>query len=120
MRSRVNQVAGAVLGLILLLRAEGVALEGRWVSVSAYTDASGAPPWGITASGRPTRPGVAACGRDVPFGTLVILADGRRVACWDRGGEIGPWNVDVWMADEGQAIRAGRRRVWGWMVRPIH
>ena len=74
-----------VIGLALLLRLEGVALDRTWVSVSHYADANGAYPFGITASGVHTGPGVAACGPSFEFGSTFMLDCDIIVSCWDRG-----------------------------------
>lgn len=84
------------------------------MNTSAYWDGDGAPPWGITASGAPTAPGIAACGPGLPFGTLLIPLDPTPHAayvCRDRGGAIRDGMVDIWMEDRAAALRWGRRDV---------
>ena len=85
------------------------------MSVSAYDNASGMPPWGVTASGARTAPGVAACGPDLEFGTLLISIDGATplvaYRCLDRGGAIDEGYADLWMASEAEALRWGRRNI---------
>lgn len=77
-------------------------------SISAYTDASGAPPYlGITASGRPTDGTTIACGPTFPFGTRFLI-DGVVKVCWDRGQGISDRHLDVWMESYEAAILYGR------------
>ena len=65
-------------------------------SVSAYTDANGMPPWGITASGVQTRDGICACGPSYDFGTLFIVGE-KLFVCRDRGGAISDQHLDLWI-----------------------
>lgn len=87
------------------------------LSVSAYTDASGVLPWGITASGVKTRDGICACGPSYPFGSLFILPDGRVLECQDRGGAITDGHLDMWCDDEAWALDVWeRRKLWVWVI----
>jgi 3D (Asp-Asp-Asp) domain-containing protein len=84
----------------------------RSMSVSAYVNSGGAPPYqGLTASGQYTREGFAACGPSFPFGTVFII-DGRGYICQDRGGAITDGHLDLWMADEASALEWGRQEKW--------
>ncbi|WP_419465839.1 3D domain-containing protein [Brevibacillus brevis] len=69
------------------------------------------PAHGITASGKPVREGVtAACPRDHPFGTRVMIPElGRTLTCLDRGGRITSRKLDVYIANKAEALRFGRR-----------
>ncbi len=81
------------------------------LSVSAYSNADGAPPYeGLTASGAQTTRGIAACGPAFPFGT-VMLVGGRLVVCLDRGGAITNGHLDLYM-EEGA-------KQWGRRVLPV-
>lgn len=90
----------ALLAAVLL---SGVvqAQESVQVRFTHYTDR------GLTASGGQTGPGVAACSMGFPFGTTLLLPDGQRLRCEDRGRLTHPW-VDVWVASlaEGRALAA--------------
>ena len=85
------------------------------MSVSAYDNASGMPPWGVTASGARTAPGICACAAGIPFGTLFIPIDGDMplvgYRCEDRGGAVTEGYLDLWMASEAEALRWGRRNI---------
>lgn len=100
-----------ILSLVLQLQ---VVYHYDTLSVSAYTNLSGARPHkGLMASGQYTRPGVAACGPSYAFGTLFILPDGTIVVCLDRGTEITDKHLDIWMltdpdGSETTALRFGR------------
>ena len=76
-----------------------------WVSLSISAYAV----HGTTASGHPTRPGVAACGRSYPFWTQFVLPDGTVRTCLDRGGLVTNGHLDVWVADYTTAIQLGRK-----------
>ena len=87
-------------------------------SVSAYTDANGMPPWGITASGVQTRDGICACGPSYDFGTLFVLPSGKVLECQDRGGAITDEHLDMWTDDEAWALDVwGRRELDAWVIR---
>jgi 3D (Asp-Asp-Asp) domain-containing protein len=66
----------------------------------------------ITASGVEVVPGVtAAAGPGVPFGTRVYIPGfGFRVV-QDRGGQIGPGQIDVAVGTQDEALAWGRRAV---------
>lgn len=85
------------------------------MSVSAYDDSSGVPPWGVTASGALTAPGICACARDIEFGTLFVPIDGDMplvaYVCRDRGGLVGDGYLDVWVESEAEAWSWGRRSI---------
>jgi 3D (Asp-Asp-Asp) domain-containing protein len=98
-----------ILALLLALHSVGLHATVVPMSVSAYTNAGGAPPYqGLTASGQYTREGFAACGPSFPFGTVFII-DGRGYICQDRGGAITDGHLDLWMADEAAAVGWGRQ-----------
>ncbi len=93
----------------------------RLFSVSAYTNACVPANNGLTASGTITRPGVAACGPGLPFGTHILLATGRVVICLDRGGLISDGHLDIWIpvdidGTETTALRMGRREMLGIVI----
>lgn len=97
--------------IVLLLAASAIIAP---YNVSAYWDGDGVPPWGITASGAQTAPGICACGPAYPFGTLFIPLDpAPHVAyvCQDRGGAIRDGMIDIWMTTQKGALRWGRRQV---------
>lgn len=102
---------------ILLLLAGAFAAT---FDVSAYWDGDGMYPFGITASGVPTAPGIVACGPAFPFGTLFVSVDGDMPhaadRCFDRGGAIHDGRIDVWMESRAAALRFGRRNVRMWVV----
>jgi 3D (Asp-Asp-Asp) domain-containing protein len=100
-----------ILALLLALHSVGFHATVATFSVSAYTNAGGAPPFeGLMASGLYTREGYAACGPSFPFGTVFIIGD-RAFVCQDRGGAITDGHLDLWMADEAAALTWGRRQL---------
>jgi 3D (Asp-Asp-Asp) domain-containing protein len=100
-----------ILALLLALHGVGFHATVATFSVSAYTNAGGAPPFeGLMASGLYTREGYAACGPSYPFGTVFII-DGRGYICQDRGGAITDGHLDLWMADEAAALEWGRQEL---------
>lgn len=68
---------------------------------------------GITASGEPVREGVCAVDRIngvlCPFGTRIILPDGRVLIVKDRFGAGHNNHLDIWMASENECWNFGRR-----------
>jgi 3D (Asp-Asp-Asp) domain-containing protein len=99
----------AIFALLLALHSIGLHATVVSMSVSAYTNAGGAPPYqGLTASGVQTVPQTVACGPSFRFGTVFII-DGRGYICQDRGGAITDGHVDIWMADEVAALDWGRQ-----------
>lgn len=112
-------------GLCGLLLREGAAVVCALMTVTAYDDSGGAPPWGLTASMTRTRPGVAACGPSWPWGTVMVLeggsargrtapgipGSGRVVECEDRGAGVGDRDVDLWMPTRRAALEFGRRGI---------
>ena len=97
------------------------------LNITAYTDACGMPPWGITASGAKTEHGIVAAPRQVPFGSRVYIEGYGEGVVEDRGGDIRLTrgrpqhaNMDVWMASRQEALDWGRREVvvytllWRW------
>jgi 3D (Asp-Asp-Asp) domain-containing protein len=107
-----------LLAAMLALRGLGVPFEVQSLSVSGYTNRTGAPPFqGLMRSGEYTRHGVCACGEKYPFGTWFFV-DGEWLLCMDTGGEIGDGNVDKWFERDADANAWGRRQmnvivVWG-------
>jgi 3D (Asp-Asp-Asp) domain-containing protein len=98
-----------ILALLLALHSVGLHATVVPMSVSAYTNAGGAPPYqGLTASGVQTVPQTVACGPSYPFGTVFII-DGRGYICQDRGGAITDGHLDLWMEDEAAALEWGRQ-----------
>jgi len=110
-----------LVGLALVLRLDGVVMTRQLFSVSHYTDLSGIPPYGITASGARTHDGLCACGPSYEFGTVFILDAGAALDCQDRGGAITDSHIDVWVpvdadGSEATALRMGRHSEWVWVV----
>jgi 3D (Asp-Asp-Asp) domain-containing protein len=102
----------AIFALLLALHSIGLHATVQSMSVSAYTNAGGAPPYqGLTASGVQTVPQTVACGPSFRFGTVFII-DGRGYICQDRGGAITDGHLDLWMADEAAALEWGRQEKW--------
>ena len=68
---------------------------------------------GITASGEPVREGICAMdrvnGQFVPFGTKVILPNGKVLIVKDRFGAGHNNHLDVWMPSESECWRFGRQ-----------
>ena len=68
---------------------------------------------GITASGEPVREGICAVDRIngvlCPFGTRIILPDGRVLIVKDRFGAGHNNHLDIWMASENECWNFGRR-----------
>lgn len=85
------------------------------IEVTAYTDAGGAPPWGITASGEETGHGTVAGPPSVPFGTKVWIPGYGDGEIQDRGCDITGRRMDVWFEDEEGAREWGRRVVIAWV-----
>lgn len=77
------------------------------LNASAYCDR------GITASGEYVREGICAMdklnGVTVPFGTRVILPDGRVLVVKDRFGAGHNNHLDIWMSSEDECWKFGRR-----------
>ncbi len=73
-------------------------------------DYSGDPQ--ITANGEKVVPGfTAAAGPNIPFGTYVLIED---IGLWqinDRGGRIGPQNIDIAVETSKEAREFGRQRL---------
>jgi 3D (Asp-Asp-Asp) domain-containing protein len=100
----------ALLALLIALHSAGFHAEVRSMSVSAYWNGSGAPPYqGLTASGQYTREGVCACGPSFPYGTI-LLVSGKWCVCLDRGGAITDVHIDLWMPTEAEALEWGRKQ----------
>lgn len=76
---------------------------------SAYCDR------GITASGEPVREGICAVdkinGVLCPFGTKIILPDGRVLIVTDRFGAGHNNHLDIWMPSESDCWNFGRRNL---------
>ncbi len=109
----------AVLSVLLMLRMLGIPTQVVSLSVSAYWDGSGAPPYkGLTASGYYTRPGYCACGPSYPFGTMFYIPGRGAVVCADRGGAITDGHIDLWMESEEAAIEWGRHNLAVIVVAP--
>ena len=70
---------------------------------------------GITASGEPVREGICAVDRIngvlCPFGTKIILPDGRVLIVKDRFGAGHNNHLDIWMASENDCWNFGRRNL---------
>ena len=70
---------------------------------------------GITASGEYVRDGICAMdrvnGQVVPFGTKVILPNGKVLVVKDRFGDLRNNCLDIWMQSEDECWEWGRRNV---------
>lgn len=70
---------------------------------------------GITASGEYVREGICAMdrmnGKVVPFGTKVILPNGRTLVVKDRFGANHNNHLDIWMASENDCWQFGRKNL---------
>ena len=87
------------------------------VTLTGYCDENGMPPWGITASGKPTREGVAAC-FGWRYGTVFKVEEIGRLVCWDRGGAVQRLDqLDVWFSTCEEATEFGVRKRWVWITR---
>lgn len=79
------------------------------LNCSAYCDR------GITASGEYVRDGICAMdrvnGQVVPFGTKVILPNGKVLIVKDRFGAGHNNHLDIWMASESACWQFGRRNL---------
>ncbi len=73
------------------------------MSVSAYSGE------GKTASGRPTGPGICACGPRYPFGTRFEVPGVGTCVCYDRGSAVSNKHLDIWMPTWEQAKAFGRK-----------
>lgn len=79
------------------------------LNASAYCD------HGITASGEPVRDGICAVDRingiTVPFGTRIIMPDGKVLVVKDRlGGNLNN-HLDIWIPNEDDCWKFGRKDV---------
>ena len=97
------------------------------LTVTAYWDGDGMPPWGVTASGARTEWGIAAGPKEIPFGSELFVPGYGQVRIEDRGGDIrlertspNHSNIDLWYPDRESALAWGRRTVevqtrgWRW------
>ena len=79
------------------------------LNCSAYCDK------GITASGEYVREGICAMdrvnGQVVPFGTKVILPNGKVLIVKDRFGAGHNNHLDIWMKSENDCWQFGRRNL---------
>ena len=98
----------SLFAILLSLSMLGIPCQIVTLSVSAYWNGSGAPPYqGLTASGVQTGPQTCACGPRYPFGTVFIV-DGVVYVCQDRGSAITDGHLDLWMTSEEAAMQFGR------------
>ena len=79
------------------------------LNASAYCDR------GITASGEPVQYGICAMdklnGMLVPFGSKVILPNGKVLIVKDRFGANHNNHLDIWMPSEDECWQFGRRNL---------
>ena len=79
------------------------------LNTSAYCDR------GITASGEPVQDGICAMdrvnGQVVPFGSKVILPNGKVLIVKDRFGANHNNHLDIWMPTENECWQFGRRNL---------
>jgi 3D (Asp-Asp-Asp) domain-containing protein len=107
----------ALATVVMALRLMGWPAQVATMSVSAYTNAGGAPPYqGLTASGQYTRPGICACGPSFPFGTIFVVS-GKWYVCQDRGSAITDGHLDLWVGEDEEAWAWGRRQMQVVVVR---
>jgi len=66
---------------------------------------------GITASGRPVRPGYVAMSRSIPFGTRVWIEGMGMYEVQDRGGAIEDGKIDIYVETKDEAFEFGRRQI---------
>ena len=70
---------------------------------------------GITTSGEPVREGICAVDRIngvlCPFGTRIILPDGRVLIVKDRFGAGHNNHLDIWMPTENECWQFGRKNL---------
>jgi len=83
--------------------------------VTGYCDQTGAPPWGITASGIPTTNFTMACPPEMEFGTVIIM-DGQIFICMDRGPAIKGNRLDRWFPTCMEAIEWGKQKKLVWIL----
>jgi 3D (Asp-Asp-Asp) domain-containing protein len=106
-----------LLAILIALHSAGFHAEVRSMSVSAYWNGSGAPPYqGLTASGVQAVPQTAACGPSFPFGTI-LLVSAKWYVCQDRGGAITDGHLDLWMPTEAEAWAFERKQLGVVIVR---
>ena len=108
-----------IIALIALLLLPGLPFPYLPVvlEVTAYTDACGIPPRGITASGAETRWGIAAADPTIPFGTRAYVNGYGWATVEDRGGAIKGRRMDLWMPTKEMALEWGRQDVRVWLER---
>lgn len=83
-------------------------------TVTAYSDVNGdLNSYGITASGIPTRPGIVACSKEIPFGTYIYLFGQGLYICEDRGSAITKDRIDIYFPTEEEAINFGKQEMYG-------
>ena len=79
------------------------------LNCSAYADR------GITTSGEPVQDGICAVDRIngvlIPFGSKVILPNGRVLIVKDRFGANHNNHLDIWMPNESECWQFGRRNL---------
>jgi len=100
--------------------------------VTAYAPAAGAincnADCSVTAAGVRPVVGVAACPREWPFGTRLVVPGYGRAVCLDHGGAIAGQRIDVVMETREEALAWGRRRITvfvrkerrQWTIAPRH
>lgn len=64
----------------------------------------------VAASGTSTRPGIIACPRKYPFGTIFEI-QGRRYDCQDRMALKNDGMFDIWMSTKEEAYRFGTQEL---------
>ncbi|WP_405101660.1 3D domain-containing protein [Oceanobacillus sp. FSL H7-0719] len=75
--------------------------------------------YGITASGEYVQEGLTiACSPDIPFGTKIYIEIlDHTYTCFDRGSLITSGKIDVYVNDLSKAIRFGRQKSRGYIVK---
>lgn len=86
-------------------------------TTTAYSDAGGdLDSYGITASGKSTRPGIIACSKEIPFGTYIYLFGQGLYVCEDRGSAITENRIDIYFEIVEEAINFGKQEVYGFIL----
>lgn len=94
-------------------------VEGPYLfTVTAYNDHDGHTPGSVSYSGLPVREGLTfACGPELKIGDMIILENGMRGVCLDRGGAITRGRLDVYLAELEEAKAFGVQEIRGVVVR---
>ena len=112
----------------IVYKTEIVEIEWQVYEVTAYTagfESTGKTPnhpeYGITASGQRVIPmWTIACPRELPFGTLIYIAEVQWIfSCQDRGSAITSGHLDIYMEDLERALEFGRQQLHIFILPPF-